>query len=117
MFACSPHARDAQPLLDLLQAYERTGAWLRIWQRLDFTGEPDHVWLEVVDAKGVLLADRGGRIGAHTLEGYAPSVPVIPGQSVHLGGEGESVWMHLLPMASGVMLGDFFHDLQGQFSA
>jgi hypothetical protein len=104
-------------LLDLLQAYDRTGAWLRIWQRLDFTGHPDQVWLEVVDAKGALLADRSGRRCTHTLEGDAPWLPAIPGQSVHLRGEGESVWLHLLPVASGVVLGDFFGDLRGQLSA
>jgi hypothetical protein len=117
MFACSPRTRDTQRLLDLLQAYDPQGAWLLICQRLDFTGQPDQVSLEVVDANGVVLPDRDGRRCTHTLDGLAPWVPVVRGQSVHLRGAGESVWVHLLPVASGVMLGDFFYDLRDHPSA
>jgi hypothetical protein len=92
-------------LLALLRAYDQADVWLRIWQHDDGTGSPDQGWLEVVDARGLQLADRGGQRRRYAVPGCAAWAPLLPGQAVALSGAGERGWLQVLPAAT-VVLGD-----------
>jgi hypothetical protein len=114
---CPPRLRDVTWLLTLLVAYDQPGLWLRIWQVDDGSGCPDQGWLEVVDAQGVALADRGGWRGRYIVPEGAAWLPALPGQSVPLSGEGEWGWLHILPAAAVVGLGVGGGTGQDQLSA
>ena len=111
-----PDARVTKRLLDLLQAYDRDELWLRIRRHYQLLSQPDQLWFEVVDAQGVELCDRFGRVHSHTLQAPASWGLVLAGQLVHLSRSGGGVWAEVLPVASALILNQYDVESLGQAS-
>jgi hypothetical protein len=117
MPTCSASARETERLLDLLHAYDRDELWLRTQWYYRLTGQPNQVWFDVVDADGIALADRWGRLRSDRLQVHAPWVPVVPGQIVHLSRAGDGVWVQLLPLAGDALRIIDVGEVQGRVGA
>ena len=100
----APDTRATQRLLALLDAYVRGELWLRIRRYYRLGLQLDQVWVEVVDAQGVVLPDRFGRVHTHTLQVPAAWGQVAAGQVLHLRREGEGVWVERLPDLPGPLI-------------
>lgn len=93
MPARSPSERETERLHSLLDAYDRDELWLRVRSYYHLAEQPDQISIEVVDASGQGLSDRGGRRLLHTLQVVPPVVAAGPGQLLVVRRAGQDVWV------------------------
>jgi hypothetical protein len=113
----SPIARETERLLGLLLAYDREELWLRARQLYQLSDQASQLWVDVIDADGIAVPDRFGRVRTHTLQIETARLQVVPGQLVRLRRDGEGVSVQVPPPANLRFLGDDQAEVQGHVGA